>query len=145
MARYSAAARTTAGSATLPIFSLYNSAAVNAAIVEIGVSNTTATAVSLKVVRVSTTGTQGTALTEVTHDTVGATSACQAFNTHSVAPTITAGDIVACTLGAAIGSGWVWTFGSRGLSTGLAGTSNGVALVPVGTGQACDVYFVWDE
>lgn len=145
MARFSAAARTTAGSTTLPIFSLYNTAATNASIIEIGVSNTTSTAVSLKVVRVSTAGTQGTALTEVSHETIAASSVCQAFNTHSGAPTITAGDIVACTLGGAIGSGWVWTFGAHGLYTGLAATGNGIALVPTGTGQACDVYFVWDE
>lgn len=146
MARYSAACRTSAGSTTLPIISLYNSASVNGQIVEIGAFNTTTTAVALKVVRLSTTGTQGSALTEVTWDTVGATSNCQAFNTHSANPTITAGDIVQATLGAAAGSGVIWTFGSRGLSTGLAGTGNGVGIVvATGSGQVCDCWIVWDE
>lgn len=145
MARYSAAARTTAGSATLPIMSLYNSATVNAAIVEVQIFNTTAVAVSLKLIRVSTTGTQGAALTEVSHEAVAATASCQAFNTHSVAPTLVTGDIMVATLGAAIGSGVIWTFGAHGLVTGLAGTGVGVAILPVGTGQACDCTIVWDE
>jgi hypothetical protein len=144
VARFGIGARTTAGSTTLPIISLYSSATVNPHVLEIGVSNTTATAVALKLVKLTTTGTQGTALTEGSLDTGAFTSSCQAFNTHSVAPT--AVDIgYNVTLGAAIGSGWIWTFGEFGIAI-PAGTGNGIGvLVATGTGQACDAYLVWSE
>lgn len=146
MARYSTGARTAAGSTTLPIISLYNSASVNGQIVEVGVFNTTAVAVALKLVRLTTTGTQGTGLTETAHDTVAATAGCSGFNTHTVAPTL-GGDLgYNMTLGAAIGSGAILTFGGRNLSTGLVGTGNGIGvIVATGTGQICDAYIVWEE
>jgi hypothetical protein len=146
MARYSSGGRSTAGSTTLPIFSLYNSASVNANIVEIGVFNTTTTAVALKLIRLTTAGTQGTALTETAHPTVAAAAACTAVNTHTGAPTL-GGDLgYNVTLGAAAGSGVIWTFGDSGLSTGLAGTGNGIGcIVATGTGQVCDFWMTWDE
>ena len=144
MARYSVGARTSAGSTTLPIISLYSAAAQNPSIVEIGVTNTTATAVALKLCKLTTTGTQGTALTEQVVDDFGATSACQAFNTHTVGPTVV--DIgYNVTLGAAIGSGWIWTFGGAGLSFPIATTNGAGIIVATGTGQVVDAYLVWDE
>lgn len=144
MARYSAGTRTGAGSTTLPIISLYASATVNFSIVEIGVFNTTTTAVALKLVKLTTTGTQGAGLTETTHEASAAAAGCTAFTTHTVAPTaVDLGYNV--TLGAAAGSGIVWTFGSRGLTV-PAGTANGAGIiVATGTGQVCDAYLVWDE
>lgn len=144
MAQYSAGARTSAGSTTLPIISLYNSASVNADIVEIGVSNTTTTQVALKLIRLTTTGTQGAGLTETSHEAVAATAACAAFNTHTVAPTL-GGDLgYNVTLPASIGGGVIWTF--SGLNTGLAGTGVGIGvIVATGTGQICDAYVVWRE
>jgi len=146
MARYSTGARTTAGSTTLPIISLYNSASVNASIVEIGVFNTTTTAVALKLIRLTTAGTQGTGLTETSQEAIAATAACTAFNTHSGNPTL-GGDLgYNTTLGAAAGSGVIWTFGGSGLSTGAAGTGNGIGvIVATGTGQACDAWITWIE
>jgi hypothetical protein len=48
-------------------------------------------------------------------------------------------------LGAAIGSGVVWTFPGDGLSV-PAVASNGIGiLVENGTGQAVQTYFVWKE
>ncbi len=145
MSRYSTGARTTAGSTTLPVISLYAAAAVNFRVVEIGVSNTTATAVALKLVKLTTAGTQGTGLTETAHGASSPAASCTAFNTHSVAPTaVDLGYNV--TLGAAIGSGWVWTFGGgQGLEVPV-GTANGVGvIVATGTGQALDAYIVWEE
>jgi hypothetical protein len=144
MPRYSVGARTSAGSTTLPIISLYSVAAQNFSIVEIGVSNTTATAVALKLCKLTTTGTQGTALTEQVVDDFGPASGCQAFNTHTVAPTVV--DIgYNVTLGAAIGSGWIWTFGGAGLAVPVATTNGAGIIVATGTGQICDAYIVWDE
>lgn len=146
MARYSAGVRTGAGSTTLPIISLYSGASTNGAIVEIGVTNTTATAVSIKLTRLTTTGTQGTGLTETSHEAIAATAGCAAFTTHTVAPTL-GGDLGYNTiLPATIGAGVIYTFGSHGLSTGSAGTGNGIGvIVATGTGQICDAYIVWDE
>jgi hypothetical protein len=144
MARYSAGTRTGAGSTTLPIISLYSSAAVNPTIVEIGVWNTTTTAVALKLCKLTTAGTPGAGLTETGHEANSAAAACTAFTTHTVTATIV--DMGYNTqLGAAIGSGVVWTFGDKGLSVPI-GTANGIGvIVATGTGQVCDAYIVWDE
>lgn len=146
MARYSTGARTSAGSTTLPIISLYSSASVNGQIVEIGVVNTTATAVALKLTRLTTAGTQGTGLTETIHETVSGAAGCTGFNTHTVAPTL-GGDLgYNIVLGGAVGSAVIWTFGGRNLSTGAAGTGNGIGvIVATGTGQVCDSWIVWEE
>lgn len=146
MARYSMGTRTGAGSTTLPVISLYAAASVNFRIREIGVSNTTTTAVALKLVRLSTTGTQGAGLTESPLDGTSIAASCTGFTTHTVAPTI-ANDLgYNVTLGAAAGSGWIWTFNN---DTGLnvtVGTGNGIGvIVATGTGQVLDAYFVWDE
>ena len=146
MPRYSAGALTTAGSTTLPIISLYAIAAVGGRIREIGVFNTTAVAVALKLVRLAATGTQGTGLVEAKYDPSGAAASCTAFNTHSsTGPTL--GDDLGyrTVLGAAIGSGIIWTFGDSGIIVPV-GTANGVGvIVENGTGQACQAYIVWDE
>lgn len=145
MARYSAGVKTGAGSTTLPIISLYSSASVGGKIREIGLFNTTSTAVDLKLVRLTTTGTQGSGLTEGKYDPESATASCTAFTTHSGNPTL--GDDLGyrASLGAAVGAGVIWTFGDNGLRIS-AGTSNGIGvIVENGTGQACQAYIIWDE
>ena len=145
MARYSAGAKTSAGSTTLPIASLYSAASVGGKIREIGVFNTTNTAVDLKLVRLSTTGTQGSTITADKYDPDSVSPSSTAKQTHTVAPTV-AGDLgYRASLGAAIGAGVIWTFGDAGLRVPV-GTANGIGiLVENGTGQACQVYIVWDE
>jgi hypothetical protein len=146
MSRFSAGVLTGPGSTTLPIISLYGSAACLPRIREIGVSNTTAVQVALKLVRLTTTGTQGAGLTEASltpQDGVAAIAA--AFATHSVAPTLGNDLGYRCQLGAAIGSGWVWTFGDLGLSIAVAANAGIGVIVENGTGQACQAYIVWDE
>lgn len=145
MARYSTGGRSAAGSTTLPIASLYAIAAVAGRIREISVTNTTTTAVALRLTRLTSTGTQGTALTETGHDPISVAASCTGFNTHSVAPTL-GGDLgYNVLLGAASGSAWVWTFGDTGLAFPV-GTGNGIGIiVATGTGQVCDFGFVWDE
>lgn len=145
MARYSAGAKTTAGSTTLPIISIYSSASVGGKIREIGVFNTTSTSVDIKLVRVTTTGTQGAGLTEAKYDPDSGTAQCGVFNTHSGNPTL--GDDLGyrASLGAAVGAGVIWTFGDQGIRT-PTGTANGVGvIVENGTGQPCQAYIVWDE
>jgi hypothetical protein len=146
MARFSTGARSAgAGSATLPIGSLYSAATIRPIIREIGVFNTTAVAVALVLRRLTTTGTQGAALTEDEMAPNGSVPAATGFNTHTVTPTGSAVESIGyrCQLGAAVGSGVIWTFG-EGLYVPI-GVASGVGIVPVGTGQICDFYFVWDE
>ena len=146
MAKFSAAWRTTgAGSLTLPIASLYATAAVRPRIVEIGCFNTTSTAVSIAIRRLSTTGTQGTAQTGVNQDDESQTAVAVPRDTHTVGPTISAGSLRIATLGGAVGAGVIWTFQEPGIVI-PPGINNGVALIPwTGTGQICDISFTWIE
>lgn len=147
MARFSGGAKSAgAGSTTLPLMSLYAAAATPAKLREIGIFNTTTTALDLVLRRLTTAGTQGAAVTEGQYDPATPVSQCQVFNTHTVGPTIPAGDLgYRCSLGGAIGSAMIWTFGDTGLII-PAGTANGIGiLVENGTGQLCQIYFVWDE
>jgi hypothetical protein len=136
---------TSAGSTTLPIISLYGGTNVRPKIREIALFNTASTAVSLKVVRVTTAGTQGAALTEMPLIPEDPAALAAAFNTHTVAPTITAGDLYRVRLGAADGSGVILKFEETGL--GIPATANnGIAVVvSTGTGQVCEATMVWDE
>jgi hypothetical protein len=94
--------------------------------------------------RLTAFGTQGTALTEVNvdfgfHVIIGA-----ATNIGSGSPTVGA-PMRQVTLGAAQGSGWVWTWGENGLLI-PAGSASGVTIIcPTGTGQAIDFTFEWEE
>jgi hypothetical protein len=146
VARYAAAWRTTgAGSATLPIASLYAQATGALWLVEVSITNTTVTAFESSLKRLSTAGTQGTAQTvNYEENDVNVTTKGNPVDTHTVAPTLVAGEIRRTSIGASIGSGIIWTFGGRGLFI-PSGTGNGVGLIPmVGTGQIADVYFSWD-
>ena len=146
MARFSVEERSTGpGSATLPVASLFSVAAGNPRVREIGIFNTTAVACTFRIVKLTAAGTVGAALTELCHDVGAYTALCQGFNTHTVAPTIASGGAGRAALGAAIGSGMIWTFGGEeGLSVPV-GTANGIGIIPVGTGQIVDFYIVWDE
>lgn len=151
MARYSAGCLTGAGTGgpppTTPLISLYGktSPAVGAKIREIGVFNTTSTAVAVKLVRLISTGTQGSGLTEAKYDPDSASASCTAHNTHSVAPSL--GDDLGyrAALGAAVGAGVIWSFGDQGIRVST-GDANGVGvMVENGTGQPLQAYIVWDE
>ena len=144
MARYSAGGTTTAGSSVLPIAALTAAASVGAHIREIGVSNTSTTSLEVKLVRLTTAGTPGATLASAQHDPNSLASSCLLKNTYSsTGPTLV--DLgYRATLGAAAGAGVVWVFGDSGLVL-ATGTANGIGIVPTGTGQACSVYFVWDE
>jgi hypothetical protein len=145
MAVYTVGARTTAApTATLPAISLYATAAVNFHLIEIGITNTTATACVVALGRLTTTGTQGAALTEAALDQSSVAPSSTGFNSHTVAPTIV--DLgYRWSLGAAIGSGVIWTFQDGEVSV-IAATTNGIGVYcPTGTGEILDVYLKWTE
>lgn len=146
MALFSAGALTSAGSTTLPLIALVGGTTVHARITEIGVFNTTATAVALKLCRITTAGTPGTSITIGAprgHDP--ATALATVRNTYTgTAPTTT--DLgFRCQLGAAIGSGFVWTFQDFELTTAVAAASGIGVIVENGTGQALQAYIKWLE
>jgi hypothetical protein len=148
MARFSLGALSAgAGSTTLPHMSLYSVASTGFALREVGITNTTAVAFAVKLVRVSTTGTQGAAIggSQLGYDVQRLTPNCKMFQTHTVAPTVTDDLGYRAHIGAAVGAGVIWTMGDIGIRSAPA-TTNGIAvLVENGTGQVAQIYFVWDE
>jgi hypothetical protein len=148
MARFSAAWRTAgAGSTTLPIGGLMSVAGCRPRLVEVGVFNTTATACAVALRRVTAAGTSGATQSVVYDSDPSQAALATPKDTWTVAPTFVAGNIEAASLGAAIGSGIIWTFG--GPAGGLLipnTTGDGIVLsVLTGTGQICDVKFRWEE
>jgi hypothetical protein len=125
--------------------SLFASSTGGLWLVEVGVTNTTVTAFEVSLKRFTATGTQGTAQTVVYEESdVGFTAKGDPRDTHTVTPTIVAGELRRASIGASIGSGVIWTFGGRGLFI-PSGTANGVGVMPMtGTGQISDVYWSWD-
>jgi hypothetical protein len=139
MARFSAAWRTAgAGSTTLPIASLYATAAVRPRLVEVGVFNSTTTAVVLALRKFTTTGTQGATITALGEDDPSQAAVATAKDTHTVTPTIATGSYRVAALGAAIGAGLIWKF-VDGKTPGLVignTTGDGIGLIVLtGTGR----------
>ncbi len=150
MGRFSAGARTTAGTVLRPMMSLYSGAASTGRLREVGVFNTTATALEIFLTRLTTGTNQGAGLTESRHDIKGPPALCTAFTTHDGDETLGEDLGHRAVLGAAIGSGIIWTFGDSGLVIGLPDAveliTNGIGVIlATGTGQICQTYFVWDE
>ena len=110
---------------------------------EIGVFNTTATAVCVGVAVCTATGTQAGGLTEYTEDDASAPAPSEtAFTSQSSASTVAA-QLRQATLGAAVGSGMVWTWGEKDLEI-AEGTGNGVIInCPTGTAQHLDFWIKW--
>jgi len=150
MARFSAGVRTTAGTSLRPMMSVYSAAASTGTLREVGCFNTTATALEVFLTRLTTTGTQGAGLTETRHNPKGPPALCTAFTTHTADATLGEDLGYRAVLGAAVGSGFIWTFGDTGLVIGLPDAvelvTNGIGIIlATGTGQICQTWFVWDE
>jgi hypothetical protein len=144
MATYAANVLTTAGSTTLPIAGLIGNGSVRATIRELGIFNTTATAVDVALCRISTAGTPGSSATAMSETEGAATATAVLKNTYSsTAPTTS---IVGrrAQLGAAVGSCVIWTFPDGLVIPATSNAGVGV-IVGSGTGQACQVYVVWSE
>ena len=110
---------------------------------EVGAFNTTTTAVAVSLGIATATGTQGATLTEVNESDQTHTILGTGFNTHTADATLT--NTRHGSLGAAVGSFIIWTFGEGGILI-PEGTGNGVVITcHTGTGQHLDFYFVWDE
>lgn len=144
MPRCSVGGRTNAIPTTVRGPSLYATASSGQLVVrEIGVFNTTTSAVAVALGIATAAGTVGTGLTEVNESDPSHTILGTGFQTHTGDATLT--NTRHASLGAAIGAGVVYTFGDNGLVI-TEGTANGVVITcPTGTAQHLDFYFVWDE
>ena len=146
MSKAVAGLTTSAGSTTLPICALVGGTGGRIRITEIGVFNTTATAVNLVLCRLSTAGTPGTAATSrLTDQADAATLVGTLRNTYTgTAPTTTELGI-GFPLPAAVGAGLIMTFPDDTLTIAATANSGIGLLVESGTGQACRVWFRWAE
>lgn len=146
MSKFVAGLTTTAGSTTLPLAALVGGTGGRIRISEIGVFNTTTTAVNLVLCRLSTAGTPGTAATSRLTESADAATAVGALrNTYtSTAPTTTELGI-GFPLGAATGSGIVLTFPDDTLT--IPATANAAIgfLLESGTIQVVRLWFRWNE
>lgn len=143
MGRYHASGTSTAGSATLPIAALVGGTTVRPKVIEVGCFNSSSsTAVTMSLRRITTAGTPGTGLTESPEDgTDDIAAIATAYNTYaSTGPTLS-DEFRRATLGPYGGVVWTFEIGIVIPKTSAAG----LALIPTGTGQACDFWFVWDE
>lgn len=142
--RHSVAGRSTVVGTTLrAIASVFASASMGLKLREVGVFNTTTTALAVSLVRFTNATNVGAGLTEVDYDPASPTGVT-AFAGHTGDGAV-GSPIRYASLGAAIGSGVIWTFGDSGLLVPV-GTANGIGIIcPTGTGQILDYYYDWDE
>jgi len=125
--------------------SIFGTTAVRPVLREVGVFNTTTTATQVALARFTNATGVGTGITEAPEDPASTAAVATVFAGHTADGGV--GNFLRiASLGAAIGSGVIWTFGGNGIVINQA-TADGVGvLTPAGvTGQICDIYLVWDE
>lgn len=147
--RYTAGLLTGAGSTTLPLAALVGASTVRPRVLEIGMFNTTSTAVALRLCRLSgagagTPGAAASATLQYVPEDMAPVAAVRGTYT-STAPTVLSDGGYRCQLGAAVGSGCIWTFGESGICIPATTNAALAILVENGTGQACQVYYTWTE
>jgi hypothetical protein len=150
MTLYSASFRGAAGTATLPIAGLRSGAAASFPCVrEIKLFTEAANSAIIRVVRITTAGT-GTAITINEMNEQGTPAIATAVHTYSsTAPTIQAGDVDVAMVGAAVGSGFHYTYYGEGKGlwiNGAATNANGIALIEsADTANTYSGTFIWEE
>lgn len=142
--RHSIAGRSTVVATTVrALASLFATAAVGAKVREVGIFNTTSTALAVALARFTNATGVGAGLTEADYDP-DSPAICTGFAGHTADGAV--GQVFRyASLPAAVGGGVIWTFGDSGLLI-PKGTANGLGIIcPTGTGQICDYYIDWDE
>ncbi len=136
---------TVVGTSARAILSIYGTTGVIVKVREIGVFNTTSTAVAIAVARMTTATNVGTGLAEnLVSASAGPAATATVFAGHTGDGGV-GGIIRQASLGAAVGSGVIFTFGGNGLVINNA-TADGIGIIiPTGTGQICDLYIEWEE
>lgn len=145
MARFAVAGRSTVvGTTVRAVASLFAIASRTMKLRQVSVFNTTATAVAVALCRFTNATGVGAGLTEVPYDEAGPAPNGTAFAGHTADGAVGA-NFEYASLGAAIGSGVIWTWGDTGILV-AAGTANGVGIIcPTGTGQILDYAIHWEE
>jgi len=145
MSRYCVAGRSTVAGTTLrAVASVFAIASRTVKLREVGVFNTTSTAVAVALVRFTNATGVGAGLTEVPYDEAGPAVNATGFAGHTADGAV-GSPLRQASLGAAIGSGVIWTFPDTGIII-AAGTANGIGIIcPTGTGQILDYYYEWEE
>lgn len=145
MAMHSIAGRSTVvGTSARAIASLFGIASRGGRLREIGIFNTTAVACAAALVRFTNATGVGAGLTEVDWDEELSLPNITGFAGHTADGAV-GSPFRQASLGAAIGSGIIWTFGGNGLRIPTA-TTNGIGIIcPTGTGQILDYYYDWEE
>ena len=144
MSRHSIAGRSTVIGTTLrAIASVFGNTNNGGVLREVGVFNTTATAVAVSLVRFTNATGVGAGLTEADYDP-DFPAILTGFAGHTADGGV--GMVYRqAVLGAAVGSGVIWTFGDNGIRIPKT-TANGIGIIcPTGTGQFLDYYYDWDE
>lgn len=144
MARYGGGGTATiAGTSVRPIQGLLSTASVSPILREIHLSNTTSTATNYRLVRF-TGGTAGTDLNEIKYRQGSPAASCvlKAGWTADATVDETIGNPIH--VPGVVGAEIIVTFGDSGIE-GVVGSTKGLGLIPSGTGQICEVGFVWDE
>lgn len=150
MSLYSASAQGAAGTATLPFFGLRSGTAANVPIIrEIKVFNVGSLAARIRIVRLTTAGTASAITENNMTPTTTAPTATAVHTYSSTAPTIQTGDVDIAAVGAAVGSGFVYTYYGEGKGLwipGAASDANGIGLIEVAdTANTYDVTIIWEE
>jgi len=144
MARYSAG-MTAAGAGTTarPILGILSTATISPVLREVHLWNTTAVACTYRLINF-TGGTAGTGQVERKQRRNAPPALCLVSGLWTADATAGEDTGYRFVLGAQIGAAAILTMGAEGLEAELGATS-GLGLVPIGTGQVCEVNFVWDE
>ena len=134
------------GSTTLPCLSIYSPSTNGFVIREFAVWNMTNTSCVYRIARLTSAGTPGTGLTEIEYAEDLRAPTATAFEPHTgTAPSVATASIRFMPIGAAIGAGYYWTWGGKGLVV-PSGTANGVGLILAeGTGQILGYHIDWEE
>lgn len=145
MAKFSIAGRSTvAGTTVRAVASLFAIASRTMKLREVGVFNTTSTALAVSLVRFTNATGVGAGLTEVPWDEAGPAPNGTGFAGHTADGAV-GSPLRYASLPAAVGGGVIWTFDGNGILV-AAGTANGIGIIcPTGTGQIVDYYFDWEE
>ena len=123
--------------------SLWSAAASVGTLREVGCFNTTATALEIFLTRLTAVGTAGALITEARYNMKGPPALCTANTTHTADATFGEDLGYRAVLGAAVGSGVIWTFGDAGLVIGaedaVEAVTNGIGIILETVGaRGCD-------
>lgn len=145
MAEYSAGMTAAgAGTSLRPPLAIQGTSSVSGLLLGFWLFNTTATACAYRLVRY-TAGTAGAGITETKTRLNAPAATCTVTQLHTADVTITEDLGYRVHLPGAIGAGAFIPIRSPGIETPISGTTPGIGLVAIGTGQVCEIGFHWGE